>query len=55
MHEATESHSPKINNSITTDSCPQSPSSFENLAPVKSNYLHPMNVYHPNHYSAMNF
>ncbi|CAF2807068.1 unnamed protein product [Rotaria sp. Silwood2] len=58
--------SPQINNSLTTDSCSQSPlSSFENLVPMKnissSNYIHhPMNVYHHSnnfqqHYSGVNF
>ncbi|CAF1263448.1 unnamed protein product [Rotaria sp. Silwood1] len=48
------SQSPQINNSLTTDSCSQSPlSSFENFIPMKnissSNYIHPMNVYHHHH------
>jgi hypothetical protein len=76
MHEVTSSskspkkrstRSPQINNSLATDSCSQSPSSFENLAPIKmiqptSSYMHTMNVYHPHHstafhqhYSGLNF
>ncbi|CAF3522271.1 unnamed protein product [Rotaria sordida] len=57
--------SPQINNSLTTDSCSQSPlSSFENLVPMKnipsSSYMHSMNVYHDSnnyqqHYSGINF
>jgi hypothetical protein len=58
--------SPQINNSLTTDSCPQSPSSFENLAPMKilpssTSYMHTMSVYHhptaafQQHYSGLNF
>lgn len=48
--------SPRINNSLTTDSCSQSSSSFENLAPLKtiqptSSYMHTMNVYQPHHHS----
>jgi len=57
--------SSEINNSLTTDSCSQSPSSYENLAPMKiiqpsSNYMHTMNVYQHSttfqqHYSGLNF
>jgi len=58
--------SPQINNSLTTDSCSPSPSSFENLAPIKTlqsstNYMHTMNIYHQHptafqqHYSGLNF
>jgi hypothetical protein len=55
--------SPQINNSLTTDSCPQSPSSFENLAPMKilPSYMHTMTAYHhptaafQQHYSGLNF
>ncbi len=61
-----EIRSPQINNSLTTDSSSQSPSSYENLAPIKTiqsttNYMHTMNVYqhHSNafqqHYSGLNF
>jgi hypothetical protein len=58
MHETPEtctkrssSSSSQINNSLTTDSCSQSPSSFENLAPMKTslataNYMHTINPYH---------
>ena len=69
MHELISSESstkrnirsPRINNSIATNSCSPSPSSYENLAPMKtSNYMHTMNVYHHSaafqqHYSGMNF
>lgn len=67
-HNNRHTQSPQINNSLTTDSCSQSPSSFENLAPMKtlqptSSYLHTMNVYHHQqhatafhpHYSGLNF
>ncbi|CAF1325066.1 unnamed protein product [Adineta steineri] len=56
--------SPQINNSLTTDSCSQSPSSYENLAPIKiqPSYMQTMNVYHhhhptnfPQHYTELNF
>jgi hypothetical protein len=52
--------SPQINNSLTTDSCSQSPSSFENLAPMKcmqpsSSYMHTMNMYHHHHHHSTNF
>jgi hypothetical protein len=48
MHElSSESSTKRINlsrrthnNSLTTDSCSQSPSSFENLVPMKSNYIY---------------
>ncbi len=64
LHRNTRS--PQINNSLTTDSCSPSPSSFENLAPIKTlqsstNYMHTMNVYHQHptafqqHYSGLNF
>jgi hypothetical protein len=64
LHRYTRSS--RINNSLTTDSCSQSPSSFENLAPIKTiqsstNYMHTMNVYHQHstafqqHYSGLNF
>jgi len=61
LHRHTQS--PQINNSLTTDSCSQSPSSFENLIPMKpiqssTSYMHTMNVYptaFQQHYSGLNF
>jgi hypothetical protein len=61
LNESSTKRKRTYNNSLTTDSCSQSPSSFENLAPMKpipsssSNYMYHHSTAFQQHYSGFNF